>query len=256
MSKLSKLWLHRRPSPAASGDRADAVDIKAKASLQRKGIGDKVSNLIRRRSLLGGAGTIAASLPFLNTSKSLALDGPADAHNLLVIKNQGSFFVGGKKVQAPGTLDPFTPTPNASDDGQIYHYDHLYAQYQIPPNARRYPLVLVHGGGGTGRVWESTPDGRDGYQSIFLRRGFSVYIVDFPRRGRAGYPSFNGPFGELAGTPIVANRTNRSGDQLAFVRWRLGPRTFSTSQMGSSLKHPARLTSSSHTSSLPWTTRM
>jgi len=168
--------------------------------------------------------SIAAALPFLNLRESLAEDfGSEDSDEPLVIKKQGSFFVGGTKVQVPGTLDPFTANANASDAGQIYHYDHLYAQYQIPPNARRYPLVLVHGGGGTGRVWESTPDGREGYQSIFLRRGFPVYIVDFPRRGRAGYPSFNGPFGELLGTPIVADRTNRSGYQLAFVRWRLGP---------------------------------
>jgi len=138
------------------------------------------------------------------------------------VAKQGSFFVGGVKVQAPGILDPYTAVASASDDGQIYHYDHLYAQYQIPPNARQYPLVLVHGGGGTGRVWESTPDGREGYQTIFLRRGWAVYIVDFPRRGRAGYPSFNGPFGTFGGTPLVTNRTNRSGDQLAFVRWRLG----------------------------------
>lgn len=146
----------------------------------------------------------------------------SDADKPFVVARQGSFFVGGVKVQAPGVLDPFTAVASASDDGQIYHYDHLYAQYQIPPDARQYPLVLIHGGGGTGRVWETTPDGREGYQTIFLRRGWAVYIVDFPRRGRAGYPSFNGPFGTLAGTPVVANRTNRSGDQLAFVRWRLG----------------------------------
>ena len=161
------------------------------------------------------------------------------AQGSIVIAKQGSFFVGGVKVQAPGILDPFTANASASDDGQIYHYDHLYAQYQIPPNARRYPLVLIHGGGGTGRVWETTPDGREGYQTIFLRRGWAVYIVDFPRRGRAGYPSFNGPFGTLAGTPVVTDRTNRSGDQLAFVRWRLGleyPVFFPNSQFPRSME--------------------
>jgi pimeloyl-ACP methyl ester carboxylesterase len=213
---------HGDVSEAINPDARDAEASRSNASRQI-GIGAKVRNLISRRGFLGGA-SIAAALPLLNLRESLAEDsGADDSDDLLVIKKQGSFFVGGTKVQVPGTLDPFTANANASDAGQIYHYDHLYAQYQIPPNARRYPLVLVHGGGGTGRVWESTPDGREGYQSIFLRRGFPVYIVDFPRRGRAGYPSFNGPFGELLGTPIVANRTNRSGYQLAFVRWRLGP---------------------------------
>jgi pimeloyl-ACP methyl ester carboxylesterase len=84
--------------------------------------------------------------------------------------------------------------------------------------------VLVHGGGGTGRVWETTPDGREGYQTLFLRRGFAVYIVDFPRRGRAGYPSYNGAFGDLDGTAVVPGRTNRAGVQYAWSRWRLGPK--------------------------------
>jgi len=45
---------------------------------------------------------------------------------------------------------------------------------------------MWHGGGQFSKTWESTPDGRDGYQNIFLQRGFSTYIIDEPRRGRAG----------------------------------------------------------------------
>lgn len=36
------------------------------------------------------------------------------------------------------------------------------------------------------QTWETTPDGREGFQNIFLRRGFSTYLVDQPRRGNAG----------------------------------------------------------------------
>ena len=52
-----------------------------------------------------------------------------------------------------------------------------------------------------------------------------MYIVDFPRRGRAGYPSFGGPFGQLdAKQQIVANRTGQAGREYAWSRWRLGPK--------------------------------
>ncbi len=144
-----------------------------------------------------------------------------DVH--LVVARQGSFFVGGRRLTAPGTYDPAL-SPDGSDPGQQFWVDQMYVQYQVPENPRRYPLILVHGGSGTGRVWETTPDGREGYQTLMLRRGYAVYIVDFPRRGRSGYPSFNGPFGTLAGEPVVANRTGQAGVQYAWSRWRLGPR--------------------------------
>jgi len=140
-----------------------------------------------------------------------------------VIADQGSFFVGGRKVDAPGAYDP-TKSPAGTDEGQTFWVDQMYVQYQIPVNARKYPLILVHGGSGSGRVWETTPDGREGFQTLMLRRGFPVYIVDFPRRGRAGFPSFNGAFGTLAGKPVVENRTGQAGVQYAWSRWRLGPR--------------------------------
>jgi hypothetical protein len=45
---------------------------------------------------------------------------------------------------------------------------------------------MWHGGGQFSKTWETTPDGGEGYQNIFLRRGFATYVLDQPRRGRAG----------------------------------------------------------------------
>ncbi|WP_165077613.1 MULTISPECIES: hypothetical protein [unclassified Desulfovibrio] len=73
------------------------------------------------------------------------------------------------------------------DSGDTFHGDHGYAQYYIPENSRTYPLILWHGVGQSGRSWESTPDGREGYQAILPRNGWATYIIDQPRRGRAGY---------------------------------------------------------------------
>jgi hypothetical protein len=44
---------------------------------------------------------------------------------------------------------------------------------------------MWHGIGQFSKTWETTPDGREGYQNIFLRRGFGVYLIDQPRRGNA-----------------------------------------------------------------------
>ena len=106
-------------------------------------------------------------------------DDPAGA---LTIQEQGSFAVGGNVITNPGTFDAIKQGP----DGQTFHGDHAYVFYQIPANARKLPLVMWHGAGQFSKTWETTPDGREGYQNIFLRRGFSVYVIDQPRRGRAG----------------------------------------------------------------------
>ena len=95
----------------------------------------------------------------------------------LVIQEQGSFAAGGTVIRSS---DP-------SGSGELtLHGDHLYTFYQIPEDARRLPLVFWHGYGQFSKTWETTPDGREGFQNIFLRRGFGVYVIDQPRRGNAG----------------------------------------------------------------------
>ncbi len=100
----------------------------------------------------------------------------------LVIEDQGSFAVGGAVLSLPGTYDNDAPT----SAGQSIHANHLYAFYQVPPVPRPLPIVMLHGAFQSGRGWETTPDGREDFQTIFLRRRSAVYVVDQPRRGRAG----------------------------------------------------------------------
>ena len=108
---------------------------------------------------------------------------------LLSIQEQGSFAVGGTVITSPGTFDPikqgaYSPS-GVSPEGQTLHGDHAYVFYQIPENARKLPLVFWHGHGQTAKTWETTPDGREGFQNIFLRKRYGVYLIDQPRRGRA-----------------------------------------------------------------------
>lgn len=101
----------------------------------------------------------------------------------LSILEQGSFTVGGEVVTQPGSYQTQQPL---KADGQTLHGDHAYVSYQIPIDARQYPMVFLHGAGQSAKTWESTPDGREGFATLFLRKGFSTYLIDQPRRGRAG----------------------------------------------------------------------
>ncbi|MFL9824345.1 alpha/beta fold hydrolase [Rhodoplanes sp. SY1] len=122
------------------------------------------------------------ALFFCATGFASAAD-QAGRRSPIALEDQGSFAVGGTVLTAPGAFDPQKPLDPA---GQTYHGDHLYAFYQVPVNARPLPLVMWHGAGQFSKTWETTPDGREGFQTIFLRRRFATYLVDQPRRGDAG----------------------------------------------------------------------
>jgi hypothetical protein len=143
---------------------------------------------------------------------------------------QGSFSVGvaQSKALACSTRPSRRTVPNEGQTLWVESDVCAVSDSCQPVGCNR--LVLVHGGGGTVGLWESTPDGREGYQTIFLRRGYAMYIVDFPRRGRAGQPTFKR---SLSATSMARksfpNLTGKTGspvrlDALAY-RARSNPRT-------------------------------
>ena len=113
----------------------------------------------------------------------------------ITIQKQGSFAVGGKILGDP--------------DAQSLHCDHGYVDYQIPVNPRRINLVMWHSAAAT--AWLNRWDGGEGYQSIFLRRGYPVYIWDGPHVGRANW-----------GCTPNTYEPGIGRDQRNFVAWRFG----------------------------------
>src|SRR5690349_730946 len=102
---------------------------------------------------------------------------PADLHAgsraPLMLAAQGFFWVGGEPIQMQTG-----PALRAQ----------MYVEYWIPQDLRhRWPLVLVHGGGGQGLDFLGTADGREGWVHWFVRHGFAVYVVDRPGHGRAPF---------------------------------------------------------------------
>lgn len=126
-------------------------------------------------SILTGSALAADALPAKNgqTAKTAPI----------VLETQGSFAIGGTTVSHDGT---YSDKHFLEPQGQKAFGDHAYVFYQIPVQAKKYPIVFQHGGAQSKRTWETTPDGREGFQNIFLRKGYSVYLLDQPRIGEAG----------------------------------------------------------------------
>lgn len=154
--------------------------------------------------------TVLAFLSACNGERSAQIDDTLSS--AIVLQDQGGFSVGGRTVKHDGTFDMarcYRP------EGQTAYGDHAYVFYQIPAQAREFPLIFLHGGGMTKRCWSTTPDGRDGFQNIFLRKGFGVYLVDQPRIGESGNST------EPTDASAFANVPNYD-DRRRFTLFRLG----------------------------------
>ena len=96
------------------------------------------------------------------------------------LAKQGSFFVGGRDIES-STLSTL---PAYAQSGTIT-VDQMYVRYQIPLQAKPNSVVMIHGCCLTGKTWESTPDGRIGWDEYFVKRGYPTYVIDQSGRGRS-----------------------------------------------------------------------
>lgn len=136
----------------------------------------------------------------------------------LVLAAQGSFFVGGQKARQTrvelGNLGP---------EGNITLHQ-MYVRYMIPKGGEKNPpVVMVHGATLTGKSWETTPDGRMGWDEYFVRKGHPVYVPDQVGRGRSGFNQ--APFNDVrAGLAPPSSQPNflRFSDEIVWPNFRFG----------------------------------
>ena len=100
----------------------------------------------------------------------------------LTIARQGSFFIGGRDVHSDTLSHPAGL--------RTLRHHHRRSDVCALPGARptppaTLPIVLIHGCCLTGKTWETTPDGRMGWDEYFVRRGYPTYVIDQVWRGRS-----------------------------------------------------------------------
>lgn len=91
--------------------------------------------------------------------------------------------------------------PVASEHGAVPRGP-MYVQWESPAEPiRALPIVFVHGGGGQGTDYLSTPDGRPGWAPLLVEQGWTVYVVDRPGHGRS--PHHPDVLGAMTPPPTV-----------------------------------------------------
>jgi pimeloyl-ACP methyl ester carboxylesterase len=87
------------------------------------------------------------------------------------IARKGFYYAGGDYVGDPPVMC-----------GQMY-----VEVWEPTEITQPYPIVIFHGNGQTGVDWQQTPDGRPGWAYHLIERGYVLYMVDYPARGRSTY---------------------------------------------------------------------
>jgi len=127
-------------------------------------------------ALLGGSGALTNVAKAATTSATTAPLKPLD------IAEWSFFWVGVERATLAGGTSP------------VVSGKQMYVEYQVPAKVRHpFPIVLIHGGGGSGLDWMGTVDGRRGWSTMLLEEGYRVYVVDRPGHGRSPYhPDLHG----------------------------------------------------------------
>ena len=121
----------------------------------------------------------------------------------LALARDGFFYVGGHATTI---------------DGHAYMAGQMYVEVRVPAKQTHpTPIVMVHGGTMSGTNYTGTPDGREGWAQYFVRRGYAVYVVDQPGRGRSPYVA--GAYGPEA----LVDRDNSQRRYIAQEKYRLWP---------------------------------
>jgi pimeloyl-ACP methyl ester carboxylesterase len=149
----------------------------------------------------------------------------ADLADELTLKGQGSFFVGGRTVFTDSLTGKPTGFLDLGTNAGSITVDQMYVRYQIPAGREKHiPVVMIHGGSLSGTSFETTPDGRMGWEEYFLRKRRAVYVPDQVARARSGFDAttYNEVrLGKRPASELPAIRT--ASHEIAWTFFRYGP---------------------------------
>jgi pimeloyl-ACP methyl ester carboxylesterase len=84
--------------------------------------------------------------------------------------------------------------------------------------------VMIHGGGLSGKSFQTTPDGRMGWNEYFVRQGHPVYNVDQVARARSSFdPTVYNQVRAGLLSPSALPVITRTTDEAAWQNFRFGP---------------------------------
>jgi hypothetical protein len=112
----------------------------------------------------------------------------------LQLRGYGSFFMTG------------VPKVGGTTNGHVM-IDQMHVQFMLPQaqkGKKHASIGIVHGCCLSTKSWQTTPDGRMGWDEYFVRQGFDTYMIDQVGRARSGFDASSYNNVRSGATPCVA----------------------------------------------------
>jgi len=126
----------------------------------------------------------------------IGLAAPAFGAEPIAIAEIGHILVGGETTvirgaaKRPRVRPPGSPLLEIDPNGDYTHGATYVHFVRLAQPRHALPILLLPGGGLSGASYETTPDGRPGWQSFFLRAGYSVFTADLQETGRSPFARY------------------------------------------------------------------
>jgi hypothetical protein len=161
-------------------------------------------------ALVGAALLALTLLPTMAAAQDLSA---VQSNGNLHLKAYGSFFIPGTLAACPP--QPLTPGVTNSNicsgsnaaNPSLHMINQMYVQFMKPEaqnGKKHYPIAIVHGCCLSTKSWQTTPDGRMGWDEYFVRKGFDTYMLDQVSRARSGFDAIKYNLVRYGVTPCVA----------------------------------------------------
>ena len=147
----------------------------------------------------------------------------------LTLTDRGSLWLGGETVRSSAPASSGPPFIKPGDEIVV---NKTFVQYLHPESTDKAspPVIMVPGGGLLGTQYDTTPDGREGWVTHFLRENYPVYMIEQANRGRAGYVAdeINAIINTLKSGEVPKIEDPALGlfqwtNETAWTRWGIGP---------------------------------
>jgi hypothetical protein len=122
------------------------------------------------------------------------------AQDYSAVQNNGSLHLGAYgNFFIPGNLVSCPTVPPPGNNGQfcsgttnpgLRMINQMYVQFMKPQaqnGKKSVPIAIVHGCCLSTKSWQTTPDGRMGWDEYFARQGRDTYMIDQVSRARSGF---------------------------------------------------------------------